>query len=70
MHSVMQRKHERGRLVVEGRRTDTGGRCSLVVVSEVGGSWVAYAHGDTGLGVWLARADAVAVTQWILDGVR
>ncbi|MCA1672343.1 MAG: hypothetical protein LC799_09130 [Actinobacteria bacterium] len=42
MNSVMQRDNEHGRVAVDGRRTDDGDRCTLVVVSEVGRTWAFY----------------------------
>lgn len=38
----MQRQHERSRMVVDGKRTDDGTRCSLVVIREVSGKWGLY----------------------------
>lgn len=65
---VMQRDNERSRLAVDGKRTDDGSKCTLVVVHEVGGTWAAYPHGADQLGVRLPRAEAVKVAQAILDG--
>jgi hypothetical protein len=65
--AIMQRQHERSRLVVDGKRTDNAERCTLVVVHEVGGSWAWYPHGFGKFGVRLPRAEAVKVAQAILD---
>ena len=65
---VVQHKNERSRIVVEGRRTDDGALCTLVVVREVGGTWALHPHGDAKLGVRLARAEALKVAQAILAG--
>jgi len=67
---VVQHKNERSRTVVDGRRTDDGDLCTLVVVREVGGTWVLYPHGDAKFGVRLARAEALKVAQAILAGDR
>jgi hypothetical protein len=66
----MQRENERGRVVAEGRRTDDGQRCSLVVVREVGGMFAVYPHGADQLGVRVPDSEARRVAQAILDGVR
>ena len=66
----MQRENERGRVAVEGQRTDDEGRCTLVVVSEVGRTWAFYPHGVTQLGVRIGQPEAVKVAEAILDGAR
>lgn len=66
----MQRENERSRVVVDGRRTDDGDRCSLVVVHKVGGTGALYPHGAHQLGVRLSKAEAVKAAQAILDGAR
>jgi hypothetical protein len=66
----MQRENERSRVVVDGKRTDDGDRCSLVVVHEVSGTWAVYPHGADQLGVRLSKAEAVKTAQTILDGAR
>lgn len=71
MDVVMQRDNEHGRVAVEGRRTDDGDWCTLVVVHEVtGGCWALYPHGWGRFGVRLARADAIQVAEAILAGTR
>jgi endonuclease YncB( thermonuclease family) len=67
----MQREQERSRLTVDGRRTDDGDRCTLLVVQERTGSWVFYPHGAAQLGVRIAGADAGKLAQAIqADGSR
>lgn len=65
---VTQLKDEHSRTVVEGRRTDDGDLCTLVVVREVSGTWALYPHGDAKFGVRLAGAEALKVAQAILAG--
>lgn len=67
---VMQRENERGRVIVEGRRTDDGDRCKLVVIHESGGTWAWYPHGWDTFGVRLAKAEVDVVVQAILNGSR
>ncbi len=64
----MQRDSERGRMTADGKRIDNGTTCTLLVVHEVGGSWVMYPHGWGTFGVRLPRAEAVRVARAILDG--
>lgn len=70
--AVMQRDNEISRVVVEGRRTDDGDRCTLIVVQErYGGGWAFYPHGWGTFGVRLARSAAAKVAQTILaDGAE
>ncbi len=70
MDTVMQRENERGRLAVDGHRTDDGECCSLLMVHEVGGKWAISPHGASQLGVRLAKAEAVQVAEAILAGAR
>ena len=65
--AVMQRENERSRVVVEGRRTDDGARCSLIMIHESGGTWALYPHGWDKFGVRLTKANADIVVQAILD---
>lgn len=69
-NNVMQRENERGRSVVEGRRTDDNSRCELLVVHEVGGTWALYPHGAARFGVRLSAANAATAARTILDGAR
>lgn len=64
--TIMQRENERERLTVNGKRTDDGTKCTLLVVSETGGVWALYLHGAAQLGVRIAKADANKVAQAIL----
>ena len=63
-HVVMQRENERARVVLDGRRTDDGTRCTLIVIHEYGGTLALYPHGAGALGVRLSRADAAAVARF------
>ncbi|MGH4016811.1 MAG: hypothetical protein ACREMZ_16625 [Gemmatimonadales bacterium] len=64
----MQRQNERSRVVVDGKRTDDGSQCTLVVVQEVGGTWALYPHGWGRFGVRLNKSEAVKAAQAILNG--
>jgi hypothetical protein len=66
----MQRKYERSRLTADGKRTDDGDRCTLLVVGETGGTWARYPHGADPLGVRLSEEQARRAAQAILDGGR
>lgn len=67
----MQRDNELGRVVVDGKRTDDGDRCTLVVVHErSGGCWVFYPHGFGKFGVRLSKQDALTVAQAVLAGAQ
>lgn len=68
--AVMQRKNERSRTVVEGRRTDDGDQCKLILIHEIGGTYALYPHGWGRFGVRLRRAEAVMVAQAILAGAQ
>ncbi|HEU0128114.1 MAG TPA: hypothetical protein VFQ48_05855 [Pseudonocardiaceae bacterium] len=69
---VMQRDNEISRVVVDGRRTDDGDQCTLVVVHErYGGGWAFYPHGFGKFGVRLEKSSATKVAQTILaDGAE
>ncbi|MCA1704305.1 MAG: hypothetical protein LC808_14015 [Actinobacteria bacterium] len=65
--AVMQRDNEISRVVVEGRRTDDGDRCTLVVIQEwYGGGWALYPHGWGTFGVRLEKSAAATVARAIL----
>lgn len=66
MNVVMQRDNERRRVVVDGRRTDDGSRCTLVVLQERNGVWTIYPHGDGTFGVRMPGAGARTVARAIL----
>ena len=67
---IMQRENERGRIAVDGKRTDDDTLCKLVVVHEVGGVWAFYPHGWAKFGVRLPKDDAIRVARAILDGAQ
>ena len=56
---------ERGRLAVQGRCTDDGSKCTLLLVHELDGSWTF--HGLGAPGVTLSKADTVALVESILE---
>lgn len=62
---VMQRENEAGRVVLDGRRTDDGTRCALVVVRERNGTYAIYPHGAAQLGVRLPPADATTTARFL-----
>jgi hypothetical protein len=66
--AVMQRENEHNRLTIDGRRTDDGSRCSLLVIHEVGGTVALYPHGGAEFGVRLTQANADALARAILAG--
>lgn len=68
--AIMQRQHERARLVVDGKRTDDGGRCELLAVHEMAGAWVLYPHGGPKLGVRLPGEEAARLARAILASER
>ena len=59
---------ERGRLQAQGKRTDDGSMCTLLVVNEADGSWTF--HGLGAPGVKLAEADTVAFAEAVLAACR
>lgn len=66
--AIMQRENERSRVVADGKRTDDGGRCKLLAVHEVGGTWALYPHGWPRLGVRLTGDEAARLARAILAG--
>ncbi|MGH4017262.1 MAG: hypothetical protein ACRDSL_25705 [Pseudonocardiaceae bacterium] len=64
----MQHEIEHSRMTADGKRTDDGTTCTLLVVHEVGGCWVMYPHGWGKFGVRLPKGEAVRVARAILDG--
>lgn len=70
MDTVMQRENEITRVVLDGRRTDDGDRCTLIVIRELGGTWAFYPHGMAQLGVRLGKEGAVTVARAILAGAE
>jgi len=65
--AIMQRQHERGRVVADGKRTDDGARCELLAVHEVGDIWCLYPHGGGKFGVRLPGDEARKVARAILE---
>ena len=65
MDTVMQRENEISRIVLNGRRTDDGAACSVVVVHELGGTWAIYPHGMSQLGVRLRHGEVTTMAQAI-----
>ena len=59
---------ERGRVIAIGRRTDSGERCSLLVINELNGAWTF--HGLGAPGVKLSQADMVTLVEQILVRAR
>ena len=51
-----------------GRRTDSGERCTLLVINEIDDSWSF--HGLGAPGVKLSKADTVALAEAILGRAR
>jgi hypothetical protein len=45
---VTQGRTERGRLTAQGRRTDDGSRCTLLLINEADGSWSFHGLGAPG----------------------
>ena len=63
---TQQHRHrERDRLIALGRRSDSGERCTLLVVNEADGSWSFHALGASA-GVKLGKADTLALVELIL----
>ncbi len=67
MDNTMQRENERRRLTVNGKRTDDGARCTLLLVHEIAETWAFYPHGAAQFGVRLTKPEAVTVARAILD---
>ncbi len=66
----MQRDNERSRIVVDGKRTDDGTLCKVVMEHELGGTWAFFPHGWGKFGYRLSRAAAREAAPAILDGTR
>lgn len=62
------RPRERGRVTVQGCRTDDRSDCTLLVIHEAGGSWAI--HGLGAPGVRLSKAEMVALVEAILARAR
>lgn len=61
---VTKWRTELGRVTAQGRRTDDGSRCTLLVINEADGSWSF--HGLGAPGVKLSKADATRLAQDIV----
>jgi hypothetical protein len=61
-------QRERGRLHTSGRRTDSGERCTLLVIHELDGGWTL--HGLGAPGVKLSKADMIALAESVLERAR
>lgn len=70
MGIVMQLEDEVSRIALEGRRTDDGDLCKLVVVHELGGTWALYPHGVHKFGVRLGDGCMIAMARAILADVE
>ncbi|MGH3815077.1 MAG: hypothetical protein ACRDUV_21970 [Pseudonocardiaceae bacterium] len=66
---TQHRNDERGRLISIGCRTDTGERCTLLVIHEADGSWSFHGLGALA-GVKLGKADTIALVDSILRRAR
>ena len=58
---------ERDRLIALGRRTDSGERCTLLVVNDADGSWSFHGLGASA-GVKLGKADTLALVELAVEG--
>ena len=65
---IEHQQRERGRLQAFGRRTDSGERCTLLVIYELDGGWTF--HGLGAPGVKLSQADMVTLAEQILERAR
>jgi hypothetical protein len=58
---IQNQRTECGRITALGRRTDSGERCTLLVIQETDGAWSFYGLGA----LWPGRARSAAVeTKW------
>jgi hypothetical protein len=62
---TQHRDRERDRLIALGRRSDSGERCTLLVVNEADGSWSFHGLGASA-GVKLGKADTLVLVELIL----
>ena len=67
-YETQHQRPERGRVTALGRRTDSGERCTLLVINEIDDSWSF--HGLGAPGVKLSKADTVALAEAILGRAR
>ncbi|MGH4017597.1 MAG: hypothetical protein ACRDSL_27490, partial [Pseudonocardiaceae bacterium] len=68
----MQRDSERGRMTADGKRTDDGAKCTLLVVHEVGGCWVCIrmAGGSSGCGYRRVKRSGWPGRSWTVPRER
>jgi hypothetical protein len=62
---IQRQRTELGRVIAIGRRTDSGERCSLLVIHELNGAWTF--HGLGAPGVKISQTDTVALAEAILE---
>jgi hypothetical protein len=62
---IQHQRTERGRVTALGRRTDSGERCTLLVIHELNGAWTF--HGLGAPGVRLSAVDMVELATAILE---
>ncbi len=62
---IQHQRTERGRVTALGRRTDSGERCTLLVINELDGSWSF--HGLGAPGVRLSAVGMVELATAILE---
>jgi hypothetical protein len=62
---TQHRDRERDRLIALGRRSDSGERCTLLVVNEADGSWSFHGLGAPA-GVTLGKVDTLVLVELIL----
>jgi hypothetical protein len=62
---IQRQRTELGRVIAIGRRTDSGERCSLLVIHELNGAWTF--HGLGAPGVKISQTDTVALVEAILE---
>jgi hypothetical protein len=68
--AIMQRQHERSRVIVGGKRIDDGSRCELLAVHEVTGVWCLYPHGWGKFGLRLPRDEATRLGRALLGSAE
>ncbi len=61
-------QHERGRIHAQGRRTDGGSACTLLIINEADGSWTI--HGLGAPGVRLTRDAMMVLAAQVLERAR
>jgi hypothetical protein len=65
---TLHSQRECGRVHAQGRRTDDGSRCTLLVIHEADSSWAI--HGLGAPGVRLSKAEMIALAEKILARAR